>query len=37
MHGRGTNDMKGGIAAAVVAAERLAASPRSSATWCSRS
>ena len=25
MHGRGTNDMKGGIAAAVVAAERLAA------------
>ena len=28
MHGRGTNDMKGGIAAAVVAAERLAAGPR---------
>jgi acetylornithine deacetylase len=27
MHGRGTNDMKGGIAAAVVAAERLAAGP----------
>lgn len=28
MHGRGTNDMKAGIAAAVVAAERLAAGPR---------
>jgi acetylornithine deacetylase len=27
MHGRGTNDMKAGIAAAVVAAERLAAGP----------
>ena len=28
MHGRGTNDMKGGIAASVVVAERLAAGPR---------
>ena len=27
MHGRGTNDMKAGIAAAVIAAERLAAGP----------
>ena len=28
MHGRGTNDMKGGIAASVIVAERLAAGPR---------
>ncbi|MDX6547309.1 MAG: succinyl-diaminopimelate desuccinylase [Gaiellales bacterium] len=28
MYGRGTNDMKGGIAAALVAVERLAAGPR---------